>query len=84
MTSPIGKWQTRSPNFCDHRTGVGFAQLAKQYSNASNAQVGGEFGWLSRGTLTPDIDSVALALAVGETSQVIDGKGCAILAQRLE
>jgi protein-disulfide isomerase len=64
--------------------GADFAQLAKQYSNASNAQVGGEFGWLSRGTLIPEIDSAALALAVGETSQVIDAKRCAVLVQRLE
>jgi protein-disulfide isomerase len=64
--------------------GVDFAELAKKYSNASNAQTGGEFGWMSRGTLTPEIETPALSLGVGETSQVIDGPRCVILVQRLE
>jgi hypothetical protein len=65
-------------------SGGDFAALAKQYSNAGNAHIGGEFGWLSRGTLVPDIDSAALKLHVGETSQPVEGDGCFTLVQRIE
>jgi peptidyl-prolyl cis-trans isomerase SurA len=64
--------------------GADFAELARRYSNAGNAHVGGEFGWLSRGTLTPEVDATALRLAVGETSSPIDGDLCVVLVQRTE
>ncbi len=64
--------------------GADFEDLARRYSNASNAQSGGAFGWLRRGTLTPEADSTALALTVGELSDVVDQPGCFSLIQRLE
>ncbi len=45
-----------------------FASLAKQYSEAVNASKGGEVGWVQRGTLGEQIESVLFSLKAGDLS----------------
>jgi parvulin-like peptidyl-prolyl isomerase len=58
------------------KAGEDFADLARQYSEESRADMGGDMGYLERGKLSPQLDSVAFSLKVGEiSSPVRDGKG---------
>jgi peptidyl-prolyl cis-trans isomerase SurA len=51
--------------------GADFAQLAKQYSEGSGANDGGDLGWTNRGTLLQEIEAAATKLSVGEVSQPV-------------
>jgi 2-hydroxychromene-2-carboxylate isomerase len=67
------------------RGGADFAELARRWSVASNAARGGEFGWLSRGTLTEDVEDLALGLEVGEVGIDCRSEGYACrVVQRVE
>jgi peptidyl-prolyl cis-trans isomerase C len=49
------------------RAGAEFATVARQRSrDRGTAQVGGEVGWVSRGQLSPDLESVIYALKPGD------------------
>ncbi|TDG95684.1 peptidylprolyl isomerase [Cardinium endosymbiont of Culicoides punctatus] len=49
-----------------------FADLAKQYSNdPGSASKGGEIGWMATGMLSPDYESAALKLKIGEISDPV-------------
>jgi peptidyl-prolyl cis-trans isomerase D len=51
-----------------------FGSLAKQYSEAGNASKGGELGWVQRGTLGEQIESVLLSMKAGDVSGVLAGR----------
>lgn len=51
--------------------GGDFAALAKEYSEASDADTGGDMGWLRRGQFMERIDRAIFALEPGQTSDVI-------------
>jgi parvulin-like peptidyl-prolyl isomerase len=63
--------------------GADFGALARQWSVASNAERGGEFGWIRRGTLEADVEDVALRLPVGEYA-IIDRATVVELLQRTD
>lgn len=47
-----------------------FAELAKQYSQDSSAELGGDLGWFERGVMVPEFEEAAFALT--EPNQVSD------------
>jgi len=51
-----------------------FGSLAKQYSEASNASKGGEVGWVQRGTLGEQIESVLFSMKAADLSGVLAGR----------
>ncbi len=52
--------------------GAEFARMAEMYSEDENTQqVGGDWGWVERGTLNEQLTSVAFALRPGEVSPVV-------------
>ncbi len=51
-----------------------FASLAKQYSEADNASKGGEVGWVQRGTLGEQMESVLFSMKAGDLSGVLAGR----------
>ena len=51
-----------------------FASLAKQYSEADNASKGGDVGWVQRGTLGEQIESVLFSMKAGDLSPVLAGR----------
>ncbi len=51
--------------------GEDFAGLAREVSKGPSASDGGDLGWLKRGTLAPELDRAAFALAVGKTSGLV-------------
>lgn len=51
--------------------GADFAGMAQMYSQDSTAELGGDWGWIDRKTLTPELNSVAFSLSPGELSDVI-------------
>jgi peptidyl-prolyl cis-trans isomerase D len=48
-----------------------FGSLAKQYSEADNASKGGDVGWVQRGTLGEQMESVLFSLKAGDLSGVL-------------
>ncbi|MGE0724821.1 MAG: peptidylprolyl isomerase [Alphaproteobacteria bacterium] len=48
------------------RTGVRFSQIARQFSQAATAAVGGDLGWVQPGQLAPELESAIAGLAPGE------------------
>jgi len=52
-------------------TGSDFASLAKGYSEGAKASAGGDMGWISEGTLRPELAKVAFKLKPGQNSDVI-------------
>jgi len=54
--------------------GADFAQLAKQYSDASNAAEGGSMGWMARGDLLPELDEALFGLPIASYSAPIRSK----------
>ncbi len=50
-----------------------FASLAKQYSEAPNASKGGDLGWVQRGTLGEQTESVLFSMKAGDLSPVLAG-----------
>jgi peptidyl-prolyl cis-trans isomerase SurA len=52
------------------KAGEDFATLAKEYSQGAGQAVGGDIGWIKRGTLIPGLEEMAFEkLAVGEVSE---------------
>lgn len=52
--------------------GADFAQLAREQSEALNAEDGGNMGWMGEGILPPKLEEVAFALDTGRYSTVIE------------
>jgi len=54
-------------------SGAEFDRMAQMYSEDANTQeVGGDWGWIERGTLNEQLTSVAFSLRPGEVSPVVD------------
>lgn len=51
--------------------GTPFADLAREYSQDSRRDRGGDWGWLTRGSLQPALDEVAFTLSPGQHSPPI-------------
>ncbi len=51
-----------------------FSSLAKQYSEADNASKGGDLGWIQKGTMGEQIESLLLAMKAGDLSGVLAGR----------
>lgn len=51
--------------------GVDFAELAKKYSQDSKKDKGGDWGWVERKALIPELAEIAFNLKAGEHSQPI-------------
>jgi len=51
-----------------------FASLAKQYSEAENASKGGDLGWIQKGMLGEQIESILFSMKAGEMSNVLPGR----------
>jgi parvulin-like peptidyl-prolyl isomerase len=51
--------------------GADFAGMAQMYSQDSTADLGGDWGWIDRKTLTAELNRVAFSLSPGELSDVI-------------
>lgn len=53
-------------------TGSDFAELARNYSEGSNRDKGGDFGWVQEDTLRPDLRETAFDLKPGQHSRIIE------------
>ena len=53
------------------KEGSSFEELAKAYSEGSEAKEGGEMGWVGKGQLLGEIDEKVFALGAGEITSVI-------------
>ncbi len=53
------------------RSGEDFRELAREHSNDSSAEIGGDLGFFSPGDLNPAFEEAVLKLQVGETSGVV-------------
>jgi len=51
--------------------GQEFSELAKEYSIGSSASTGGDIGFISKGTLMPEIEDKLFILDPGEVSEII-------------
>jgi peptidyl-prolyl cis-trans isomerase D len=51
-----------------------FGSLAKQYSEAENASKGGDLGWVQKGMLGEQIESILFSMKTGELSGVLAGR----------
>ncbi len=56
------------------RAGEDFAKVAREVSDGPSAREGGELGWLQRGTVQPDIEKAAFALAAGQVSAPVQAR----------
>jgi peptidyl-prolyl cis-trans isomerase C len=56
------------------RGGTAFADLARRYSDGTEATRGGDTGWMSRGKGAPAIEQAAFALQSGQTSDVVESR----------
>ncbi len=63
--------------------GADFAGMAQMYSQDSTAELGGDWGWIDRQTLTSELNSVAFSLSPGQLSDVIQ-VGDAFYIMRVE
>lgn len=54
------------------KNGASFAQMASVYSQGSQQKDAGEWGWIERSTLRPELAQAALPLQTGQVSDVID------------
>jgi parvulin-like peptidyl-prolyl isomerase len=57
------------------RANEDFASLARTHSAGPTASSGGELGELAKGSMNPDLEKVAFALAVGEVSDPLPADG---------
>jgi parvulin-like peptidyl-prolyl isomerase len=51
--------------------GADFAALAKDYSEEPRREYGGDLGYIERGQILPQLETVAFELEVGETSPIL-------------
>jgi peptidyl-prolyl cis-trans isomerase D len=51
-----------------------FGSLAKQYSEAENASKGGDLGWIQKGMLGEQIESILFSMKAGDLSGVSTGR----------
>ncbi len=66
------------------KSGTRFADVAKKYSDDTNANTGGDAGFFKEGTLAPEIAQPVKKLEVGETSDLIETKHGPMLFKVLE
>ena len=52
--------------------GAEFQDLAKMYSEDSNQENGGDWGWVNRRTLSDGLSKIAFSLKPGQVSQIIE------------
>jgi peptidyl-prolyl cis-trans isomerase SurA len=55
--------------------GAEFDRMAQIYSEDSTRDLGGDWGWIDRGTLAAPLEKVAFNLSVGKISNIIDVGG---------
>jgi peptidyl-prolyl cis-trans isomerase SurA len=55
--------------------GAEFERMAQIYSEDSTRDLGGDWGWVDRGTLAAPLEKVAFNLTVGKVSNIIDVGG---------
>ena len=54
------------------KEGASFQEMASVYSQGSQQKQGGDWGWVERSVLRPELATVAFSLKPGQTSDVID------------
>jgi parvulin-like peptidyl-prolyl isomerase len=52
--------------------GADFARMAQIYSEDSTRDAGGDWGWVERKTLAPELEKVAFNLPAGKVSNIIE------------
>jgi peptidyl-prolyl cis-trans isomerase SurA len=52
--------------------GADFGDLARIYSDDSTQDKGGDWGWVKRGDLSPDMEKVVFSLKKGKVSDVVE------------
>ena len=52
--------------------GADFERMAQMYSEDSTRDAGGDWGWVSRKTLAPELEKVVFGLKKGKTSRIIE------------
>jgi len=62
------------------KDGTPFAEMARVYSGGSQSSEGGDWNWIERSVLRPDLAEKAFAMKAGELSDVIDAPdGCYLM-----
>ena len=56
-------------------TGADFDKMAQMYSEDSTRDLGGDWGWVDRGTLAAPLEKIAFNLPVGKISNIIEFSG---------
>lgn len=54
------------------KEGAAFAEMASVYSQGSQRSQGGDWGWIERSTLRPELAEAAFALKAGELSPILE------------
>lgn len=65
-------------------SGTDFAELAKQFSQDSSAQTGGDLGWTSPGQFVPEFEEVMTRLRLGQLSDPVVSRFGVHLIQVME
>jgi parvulin-like peptidyl-prolyl isomerase len=52
--------------------GAEFDRMAQIYSEDSTRDLGGDWGWVDRGTLTAPLEKVAFSLRLGKVSNIVE------------
>jgi parvulin-like peptidyl-prolyl isomerase len=55
--------------------GAEFDRMAQIYSEDSTRDLGGDWGWVDRGTLTAPLEKVAFSLRLGKVSNIVEVGG---------
>jgi peptidyl-prolyl cis-trans isomerase SurA len=55
--------------------GADFARMAQMYSEDSTRDLGGDWGWIERKTLAPQLEEVAFSLRPGKVSKIVEVGG---------